>query len=101
MKSKCRVYYLKKAQDDLNNIFDYIKIDNPAGAESFVEKIDKYISRLSSFPLSGIQPKDNRLKNKGYRVVIVDNYLVFYFIKGNNLYISRVIHGKQNYIFLL
>ncbi|MBW7886815.1 MAG: type II toxin-antitoxin system RelE/ParE family toxin [Bacteroidetes bacterium] len=41
------IRYLPIAQEDLNNIFDWIAKDSPARALAFINKIDKRIGALS------------------------------------------------------
>jgi len=101
MKKKHKIKYLPIAQQDLIEIFDYIKEDNPSAAKSFIDKIDKSISRLELFPQTGVVPKDDRLEMLGYRMLVVENYLVFYVIKENIVEIRRIIHGSRRYSFLL
>jgi addiction module RelE/StbE family toxin len=95
------VRYLKTAEDDLIDIFKYIKKDNPSAATSQLEKFDTSISHLALNPFMGIVPKDERLKKLGYRMLIVDKYLVFYVVKAKIIQIRRVIHGSRRYSFLL
>jgi len=95
------IRYLSTAESDLTNIFEYIKKDNPAAAISQLEKFDKAISQLASNPLLGVIPKDERLKKLGYRMLIVDKYLVFYVVKTEYVQIRRIIHGARRYSFLL
>jgi plasmid stabilization system protein ParE len=71
------IRYLKTAQKDLNNIFDYVMKDNPSAAVSQLEKFDQSISQLMLNPLLGVVPKDQRLKKLGYRMLIVGRHLVF------------------------
>jgi toxin ParE1/3/4 len=54
-----------------------------------------------SNPFLGRVPKDDRLKNKGYRMLVVDKYLVFYIVKNKTIQIRRIIHGARNYNFLM
>ena len=101
MSEPYEIRYLSTAESDLTNIFEYIKKDNPAAAISQLEKFDKAISQLASNPLLGVIPKDERLKNLGYRMLIVDKYLVFYVVKTEYVQIRRIIHGARRYSFLL
>ena len=101
MKKKHKIKYLPIAQQDLIEIFDYIKEDNPSAAKSFINKIDKSISKLEAFPQIGVVPKDDRLEMLGYRMLVIDNYLVFYVIKENMIEIRRIIHGSRRFSFLL
>ena len=101
MSKKYRVMYLPVAQDDLFEIFDYIHRDDPEAATEFVERIDRALSKLQTHPLLGPVPKDERLEMMGYRILVVDNYIAFYAVKGNVVEIRRVLHGSRKYSFLL
>lgn len=101
MKNKYDIEYLPSAQKDIFDIVEYIKLDNPSAALNFVDKLDESISQLADFPLIGIVPKDSRLQLLHYRMLIIDNYLVFYVLKDNTVEIRRVIHSKRKYDFLL
>lgn len=85
----------------MNEIFDYVQADNPVAAHQWLNRFDQTLSRLSSCPRSGILPRDESLKRRGYRVVVVGDYLAFYVIKGFTVQIRRVIHGRRRYSFLL
>ena len=37
------------------------------------------------------------LAAKGYRYLIVENYLVFYTISGQTVQIQRILYGRRNY----
>lgn len=100
MSSQYEIRYLRTAECDLYGIFDYISQDNPSAAADLLEKIDHSISLLASNPYLGVIPKDIRLKNKGYRMLIVEKYLVFYIVKDKTVQIRRIIHGARRYNFL-
>jgi len=95
------IRYLPTAEKDLDDIFDYIMRDNPSAADSLLEKFDSTISQLALNPELGVVPKDDRLKKLGYRILIIEKYLVFYVIKANTVQIRRIIHGARKYSFLL
>ena len=101
MNKKCEVRYLPASQQDLIDILNYIKQDNPSAALKLVEEIDEVISRLENFPNLGVVPKDLRLKSLNYRMLVIDNYLVFYVVKDHVIEIRRIIHGKRKYSFFL
>ncbi len=94
------IRYLKTTENDLIDIFEYIHKDNPSVASSQLEKFDTSISHLASNPLMGVIPKDERLNKLGYRVLIIDKYIVFYVVKNKIIQIRRVIHGSRKYSFL-
>lgn len=101
MSKKYKLEYLPIAQEDLFDIFEYVKKDKPNAAANFIVKIDKFISQLKSFPFMGTIPKDDRLQLLGYRMLVIENYLVFYVIKNNIVEIRRIIHGSRRYSFLM
>ncbi len=82
MPSKYVIRYLPAAEHDLLSIHDWIANDNPSRAKSFVEELDRRIGKLASHPYLGIVPKYPKLKEAGYRVLILDSYLVFYKVRG-------------------
>ena len=47
-------------------------------------------------PLIGHVPKDETLKGYGYRILVIESYLVFYVIRGRTIEIHRVVHGSKN-----
>jgi toxin ParE1/3/4 len=90
------IRYLPIAQEDLNIIFDWIAKDSTARALAFVDKIDKRIGALSHSSHLGRVPRNVKLREYGYRVLILDSYLVFYVIHDRIIQIHRVIHASRN-----
>jgi len=80
---KNQINITEAAEQDIVEIIDYIAEDNPAAALKLAEKIEKSILRLEDFPLNGVIPKNRRLIRQGYRILIVENYLVFYVLLNN------------------
>ena len=101
MRKPVDIRYLPTAEKDLIEIFEYIKKDNPAAAVSELDQFDQSISKLSRTPSLGLIPRDRRLREMGYRMLVVDKYLVFYVVKKKSIQIRRVIHGARRYSFLL
>ncbi len=96
MSAKYTLRYLPAAQDDLRSILDFIAQDNPSRASSFIEELDTKIGLLEEQPLLGRTPRHPKLREYGYRVLILDAYLVFYIVRGQTIEIHRVIHGSRN-----
>ena len=101
MFNKYKIVYLPAAERDLSEIFEYISRDSPSAALSLLDKIDEDVSRLAEFPQLGKTPQDNRLQKLGYKMLIINNYLVFYVLKQKTVEIRRILHGKRKYEFLL
>lgn len=96
MPAEYTLRYLPVAQDDLRSILDFIAQDNPSRASSFIEELDTKIGLLEEQPLLGRTPRHPKLREYGYRVLILDAYLVFYIIRGQTIEIHRVVHGSRN-----
>ena len=96
MGNKYTLRYLPVAVDDLVSIFDWIANDSPAKAAVFVEKLDQRIGNLETQPFLGHTPRDEKLKNSGHRILVIEPYLVFYMIRGKTVEIHRVVHGSRN-----
>jgi plasmid stabilization system protein ParE len=95
MADKYVIRYLPVAVDDLLSIYDWIADDSPARAVSFTEKLDKRINSLLTHPYLGRIPKDEKLRAFGYRVLVIESYLIFYSIREHIIEIHRVIHGSR------
>jgi plasmid stabilization system protein ParE len=51
---------------------------------------------LERFPLLGRVPQNPKLREYGYRILVVESYLVFYVIRGKTVEIHRVIRESRN-----
>lgn len=94
-----------KAVTDLDNIYSYISEELFASdpAIHVLERIEEGIMNLKRFPFSCNYVGDEFLRSKGYRKLIIDNYIAFYLINEENkqVVIMRVLYGKQKYENLL
>ncbi|NOX99651.1 MAG: type II toxin-antitoxin system RelE/ParE family toxin [Verrucomicrobia bacterium] len=82
----------QKAENDLDEIIDYIASDNPGAALNLYETFLKQFEYLSLFPEVG------RLRKEFSPVVRsspVGNYVIF-FRESSPVEIIRVIHGAQD-----
>ena len=96
MRSKYEIRYIPIAVEDLLSIYDWIADDSPNRAAAFVEKIDKKILNLENHPQLGRMPRNEKLKLFGYRVLIIDSFLIFYKVHSQVIEIHRVVHGSRN-----
>jgi addiction module RelE/StbE family toxin len=100
MNKKFQVEYLPSAEQDLTDIFEYVLNDSPLAAIQLIEQIDNSVSKLEDFPYMGSTTNDTRLTYLGYRILIVESYLVFYAVIGDLVEIRRILHSKRKYDFL-
>jgi plasmid stabilization system protein ParE len=93
----------EKAESDLNETYDYISQDlaAPQAAENTISKIEAGIGHIRDFPLSCPLVNDDYLAAKGYRLLVISNYNVFYIFENNTVFVMRVLYAKRNYINIL
>ena len=104
-KNNYSLKFTPKASEDLDKIYSYISKELYAekAAKNLLEKIETSIMRLQDFPFSCNYLADEFLRNKGYRKLIIDNYIAFYLIyeEAQQVIIMRVLYGRQKYQDLL
>lgn len=96
---KIRIY--TAAKRDLQDIAGYL---NTLQGTNSVEHYDRIVEKMGSLEMMAERcpfVRNSTLKAKGYRYLIVEQYLVFYVIKGNTVQIRRILYGKRNYESLL
>ena len=98
-----KIKIMQIAQDDMKAIVAHIRIDDPDAAIRMYEKIKTSIGKLANFPFMGPMPLDRKIAGQGYRMIVVDPYLVFYILvmEDNTVEVHRVLHGKQNFSHIL
>jgi addiction module RelE/StbE family toxin len=100
-KAKYQINLTEAAEQDLTEIVDYIADENPLSALKVIVRIERNIQKLEDFPLMGVVPRIRRLARKGYRILIVEDYLIFYVIIDNEIIeIRRILSGKRDYQFV-
>ena len=91
------------AEDDINGIFDYIafELSSPRAAENLINKIQAAVESVCEFPFSRPLLNSEGLKEKDYRLIVVENFNLFYTVKDETIVIMRVMYGRRNYNGLL
>ena len=98
---KYDVELLPAAYADLDEIFDYIMVDNPQAATEMLDSIMKSLLRLENFPHSGAPLIDRSMQKFNFRIVIIDPYIAFYRFIEDKVIIYRILHCARNYQHLL
>lgn len=86
------------------DIFDYVRLENPDAAQKLLTQFRTKIERLAASPYVGaaLRTDDSLLISSGYRYLVVAPYLVFYRITENKeVAIARILHSRQNWLYLL
>lgn len=95
MQKKYRVEITAVAESDIQEIFQYIVVDNKASAVKLVNEIERQINSLERYPSRyAVIPESQDLGRK-YRHIIYGNYRTIYKIEGLKVIIMRVIHSAR------
>lgn len=101
--AKLKILYTQDAVNDLDSIFDYISEDKRAAAINMLERIENSILNLADNPRMGtvLPTNDLSLVEPGYRRIVVNPYIIFYRIGDGEIFVSRVLHSRQDWMNLL
>jgi toxin ParE1/3/4 len=98
---KYKLLIFPSAKRELLDIVDYINELSPAAALKVYDEIVEKIGSLSQMHMRCPQVKTPLLKAKGYRVLAVRSYLVFFIVSGKSVEIRRILYGRRQYEFFL
>ena len=101
MAKKYEVIITPSAQKDLTEIKSYLTNVLKTSSNSIFEKILEQVKILKVHPFTYKVHQDPLLKLVGYRVIPIDNYLMFYVVRSNVVQIHRILYAKRNYLQLL
>lgn len=98
-----KIHYSPKSLSDLDKIFDYIafELKDIIAADNTVNGIIDSINILKHFAESGSILCLPIGEVTIYRCVISGNYLSFYHLSEDEVYIDRILYGKWDYIKIL
>lgn len=98
-KYKVKIY--SAAKRDLNDIVSYLNTLSPQSAIEYYDLLVEKIGSLAEMPQRCPFVRDVALKAKGYRFLIVENYLVFFVIQDDTVQIRRILYNKREYQWFL
>lgn len=77
---KYKVKINPSAIRELDNIYEYIANEKlaPENAKGQVDRIKKAILKLDTFPQSHQERNEGRYGGKGYRQLLIDNYIAIF-----------------------
>ncbi|MGA2021270.1 MAG: type II toxin-antitoxin system RelE/ParE family toxin [Candidatus Sulfotelmatobacter sp.] len=79
---------------DLDELWDFIAVDNPNAADRVVAEILGMIGQLVSFPKQGHRRPD--LTTRPLRFTLVHEYLIAYAPDEEPLWVVAVMHGRRS-----
>lgn len=100
---KNSIYYSQEAQNDLDEIWEYISFElcSPQAAKNTVDKIMDTVDELDFFSEIGAPLLSITAIESEYRFLISGNYLIFYRVNEQNVYIDRILYRKRDYLRIL
>lgn len=87
--------FSSEAENDLEQIADYIAQDDPRRAVSFVRELRSKCEALLDVPNSFASVP--RFEHHGIRRRVHGNYLIFYRVESEKVVIIHILHGATDY----
>ena len=88
-----QLIWAEPALDDLDDLADYIAMENPMAAGCFVKTVIESVDRLEQFPHSGKKPQE--LPGTPYREIVVPPCRIFYRYDGRTVFIVCVMREER------
>ena len=88
-----RVHRFRRAEEDLIAIANHIAVDSPAAASKWLDKTERTLVLLASYPMMG---EDVSQLRPNLRRFCQGNYLLFFEPQSDGIDLVRVLHGSRN-----
>jgi len=88
-----QLVWTEPALIDLDEIAEYIALDNATAAVKYVQKVFDRVERLATYPNSGKRPPE--LLRTPYREVIVPPCRIFYRAEKRTVFILHVMRSER------
>jgi len=100
---KNKIHIAPEARRDLDEIYDYILFDlgNPSAAGNTIDQVLDSIDRLADFPRAGALLSSIANVENNYRFLVTGNYMTFYRVMGENVFVDRILYGRRDYLRIL
>lgn len=101
---KYTIEFLPTALNDMTEIISsFVMLGSKQGAVRIKDKMNSAAEQIMHFPYSGITVPEPKMSKVGFRMVIVEKYLMFYkiFEDEKRVIFYRVLNGRTNYPMLM
>ena len=100
------MYKLKYSEfyhEELKSCINYIKHDlqNPIAAQRLKDEVKKTYKKIKENPFIYPAVPDEYLASKGFRFLMVNNYMLFYTVEKKEIIILRFLYGSRDWMNLL
>jgi toxin ParE1/3/4 len=89
-----RIVRRPKAEQDLDDIYNWIADQSPANADRYIERIISTIRHVAEMPQMGALRLPNHPKIRSFPV---GSHLVFYQLIDSGIEVLRVVHGARDW----
>ncbi|GHC67775.1 type II toxin-antitoxin system RelE/ParE family toxin [Roseibacillus persicicus] len=89
-----RLIWAEPALQDLEQIADYIALDDPEAARRLVQRVFTQVELLEQLP--DMCPVPHDLPDSRYRHLVVGPLRIFHRLEGNAVYIVYVMRSERN-----
>lgn len=89
-----QIIWTTPALQNLDEIAEYIAINNIYAAKKLVTRVFEQVERLGQFPESGRVPEE--IPTLNYREVVVNPCRVFYKVDGDSVFILHVLRQERD-----
>ena len=90
-----KIKITKSARDDIEEIWQYIALDNIKTATKFIDKIERAFFSLETFPERNPLIPEYEILKIDYRQLVYKNYRIIYRISENVVYVLRILHAYR------
>ncbi len=91
------IIFTREANHNFLDLLEYLTNTDSQNTYKIFNSISTAIDSLKEFPYIGVFPKETELEQKGYRILIVEKYLIFYVVNSDIIEIRYLIHGSRAY----
>jgi len=88
------IIWTDPALNNLNEIAEYIALNNPTAAKILVQTVFDKVTRLEEHPESGKIP--TKLPSFSYRELVINPCRVFYKVENERVYILHVMRQERD-----
>lgn len=87
------IIWTEPALSELDEIADYIALENPQAAQELVRRVFAHVAQLADHPESGSKPRE--LRGWRYRQIIEPPCRIFYRIDGTQAIVLYVMRSER------
>lgn len=87
------IIWTESAIGELDEIADYIALDNPQAAREVVQRVFDHVAQLAAHPESGSRPAE--LKGSRYRQIVEPPCRIFYRVDKDSVVILYVMRSER------